>query len=276
MVSWKFEKPSEWSIGKRIGFLAIILLLLGLLFPFWVRDYGSRTDTVRYFQYETFGLLGLIPIFSALLIILLLYLNLNIYFEKDEERMKINHFILMMWSFCFILIYIADAIRAKDYSTAYATAYPGIGLWMIIFGYLFCFIAGLLEWRHPSMAGPKLLFRENKVKAASPVIKSNPSREVAPSVSIQERKKVKANTITPVSIRNEPSTDNKWMEGVNREPKSDVEKILIRWSRDISKDGRAYEQCLKCRNYVFLTAEDEGKKIIFKCPECDASFILRK
>jgi hypothetical protein len=276
MVSWEFEKPSEWSIGKRIGFFAIILLLLGLFFPFWVRDYGSRIDTVRYFQYETFGLLGLIPIFSALLIILLLYLNFNIYFEKDEERMKINHFILMMWSFCFILIYIADAIRAKDYSTAYATAYPGIGLWMIIFGYLFCFIAGLLEWRYPSMVGPRLLFRENKIKAASPVIKSNPSREVAPSVSIQKREKVKVNTTTPESIRNKPSTDTKWMEGVNREPKSEEEKILIRWSRDIYKDGRIYERCLKCGNYVFLNVEDDDKRIVFKCPGCGASFNLSR
>ena len=276
MVSWKFEKPSEWSIGKRVGFLAITLLLLGLFFPYWVRDYGSRIDFVRYFQYETFGLLGLIPIFSALLIVLLLYLNLNIYFEKDEERMKINHFILMMWSFCFILIYIADAIRAKDYSTAYATAYAGIGLWMIILGYLFCFIAGFLEWLHPSMVGPKLLFREKKVKAASSVIKPNPSREVAPLVSIQEREKVKANTINPESIRNKPSTDTKWMESVNREPKSEVEKILIRWSRDISKDGRIYERCLKCGNYVFLTVEDKGDSIIFKCQGCNASFNLRK
>lgn len=274
MVSWEFEKPSEWSIGKKIGFLAIVLLLLGLFLPFWVRDSGSRTVNVRYIQYETFGLLGLIPIFSALLIVLLLYLNFNIYFEKDKERMKINHFILMMWSFCFVLIYIADAIRAVDYSTGNYTAYPGIGLYMIIFGYLFCFIAGLFEWRHPSIMGPKILFREKKVKAASPLIKPNPSRKVNPSFSIKEKAGVNASK--PESIRNNPSTNTKWMEGVNREPKSQEEKILIRWSRDISKDGRIYERCLKCGNYVFLTAEDKGESLVFNCPGCRASFNLKK
>ncbi|UCC39913.1 MAG: hypothetical protein JSV96_00150 [Candidatus Aminicenantes bacterium] len=218
----------------------------------------------------------MIPIFSALLIVLLLYLNFNIYFEKDEERLKINHFILMMWSFCFVIIYIADAIRAVDYSTGNYTAYPGIGLYMIILGYLFCFIAGILEWLHPSMVGPRLLFKENKVKTASPAIKSNPSHGVAPSFSIQEREKVKVNTTNPESIRNNPSNNTKWMEGVNREPISEEEKILIRWSRDISKDGRIYERCLRCGNYVFLTAEDKGESIVFKCPGCGTSFNLSR
>lgn len=276
MVSWEFEKPSEWSIGKKIGFLAIVLLLLGLFLPYWVRDSGSRTVNVRYIQYGTFGLLGLIPLFSALLIVLLLYLNFNIYFEKDDERMKINHFILMMWSFCFVLIYIADAIRAVDYSTGNYTAYPGIGLYMIIFGYLFCFVAGLFEWRQPSMKGPRILFKENKVKAASPLIKPNPSRKANPSFSIKERQKVKVKATNPDAMQNNPSTNTILMEGVNREPNNQEEKILMRWSRDISKDGRIYERCLKCGNYVFLNVEDEDKRIIFKCPGCGASFTLKK
>ena len=80
----------------------------------------------------------------------------------------------------------------------------------------------------------------------------------------------------PEPIRNNPSKHTMLMEGIYREPKNQEEKILMRWSRDISKDGRIYERCLKCGNYVFLTVEDKGESIVFKCPGCGASFNLRR
>jgi len=285
MASWEFEKPSTWSLGKRIGFLAVIFLLVGPFLPFWVRDYGTRTDDVSYIQYSTFGLLGLIPIFSALLIVLLLYLKINIYYEKDEEKVKINHFVLMMWSFCFVLIYIADAVRAKDQRTAFATAYAGIGLWMMIFGFIMCFAAGFIEWRHPLKVGPRILFKRDKKKPTNTNVIANPypkpvsSFESTKAISYKSGKK--GNTLTPKNAESIPS-HNKYnseaasIEAVNREPRNEEEKELIRWSRHISEEGKTYERCIKCGKYVFISAEEKGGRIMFKCPECGNSFILKK
>lgn len=298
MVSWEFEKPSTWSLGKKIGFLAVILLFLGPFLPYWVRDYGSRTGHVAYVHYETFGLLGLIPIFSALLIVPLLYLKLNIYFEKDEERVNINHFILMIWGFFFIFIHIGDAIRVRTFSTAYVTYYPGIGLWMIIIGFLLCFAAGFLEWRHPSKVGPRVLFGRGKEKQATTnaIMNSSPksltiNAKMTPSPkpvssfestkaisykSIKEEETAKSEKVIHTASHINLHSEAADMEVVNREPRNEEEKTLIRWSRHISKDGKTYEQCIGCGKYVFINTEDKGERIVFKCPECGASFTLKK
>lgn len=285
MVSWEFEKPSTWSLGKRVGFLAVIFLLVGPFLPYWVRDYGSRTDDVSYIQYGTFGLLGLIPIFSALLIVLLLYLKINIYYEKDKEKMKINHFVLMMWSFCFILIYIADAIRAKDQRTAFSTAYAGIGLWMIIIGFLLCFAAGFMEWRHPSKVGPRILFKRDKKVPSTTNVISNPSPKPVSSFeskkavsyrSVKKEKIVTSENVIPNASHNRYNSEAASIEAVNREPRNEEEKELIRWSRHISEEGKTYERCIKCGKYVFISAEEKGGRIVFKCPECGNSFTLKK
>ena len=131
MVTLEIEKPSEWSMGKKIGFIAIILLIIGPWLPY---NYNYS-----YIHYSYFGLLRFIPFLSAVLIAFLLYFKFPIYFKKDTKYVRINHFILMIWGFWFLISYFNDALP-------YLT--PGYGLWVIVAGYFMCILAGLFEWRH--------------------------------------------------------------------------------------------------------------------------------
>jgi hypothetical protein len=46
MVSLEIEKPSDWSIGKKLGVIAILLLLVGPFLPYYVFE-SNVNDNVN-------------------------------------------------------------------------------------------------------------------------------------------------------------------------------------------------------------------------------------
>ena len=136
MVSLEFEKPSTWSIGKKLGIIAIILLFLAPFPPYRIHDEIQGDEVVEshvisYFGIESFGFMRFLPIISAILIAILLYLKLNLYTKKDTKYVKINNFILMIWGFWFFLTYLQQVFE-HTHSGPYGDVYPGYGLWMMV------------------------------------------------------------------------------------------------------------------------------------------------
>ncbi len=295
MVSLEFEKPNTWSIGKKLGILAIILLILGPFLPYAVSESRIGDDTITndisYFNFEFTGLWMLLPLFSALFIIVLLYIKFEIYLEHEGKSRNIKHFILMIWGLGFFLAYLADAIRLfHDFDTEWSShsQYAGLGLWMIVGGFFLCALIGFLEWRYPSVAGPKVpkvaLPRRKEPKVAAEV-----SSEPAPTtvVAVEPERAPSKTMVRAEPPKVEPSVERKPIPVTSstepqvvekiaaREPTSEEEKALLRWARHINRDGQTFEQCMKCQNYVFINAKDTGASIVFECPDCGESFILK-
>ncbi|UCG70555.1 MAG: hypothetical protein JSV09_05935 [Thermoplasmata archaeon] len=264
MVTLEIEKPSEWSMGKKIGLIAIILLIIGPWLPY--------PHNYSYIQLTYFGLLRFIPFLSAVLIAFLLYFKFPIYYKKDVKYVRINHFILMIWGFWFFISYF-------NYALPYLT--PGYGIWMIVAGYFMCILAGLFEWRHQAKIIPTVtpLDKVSKEPTGQQIIDSVSSIDQDKPLSkprILEGEHKERLMVKPESTPIVPSVEPQAIEKVMREPTSDEEKILLRWTRHIDENNQTFEQCMKCGNYVFLSAKDTRDTIVFKCPDCGTSFSLKK
>ncbi len=294
MVSLEIEKPSTWSIGKKLGILAVILLIVGPFLPYVVSEYKigdevSDTNDISYFNFEWAGLWMFLPLITSILIAILLYIKSEIYLVQDDTQMQIKPLILMMWGFWFFISYLADAVRIADeseYDGFSWSQYAGIGLWMIVLGFFLCMLVGFLEWRYPSAAGPgvpKMGLPLRRKEKPAVEVSSEPATEAVTHPAPQEG--VSVTTVKEpsggVTVEPEPTstaapsvTDK--VEMLAREPTSEEEKNLLRWARHINEDGQTFEQCLKCQNYVFMNAKDTGASIVFECPDCGEKFTLKK
>jgi hypothetical protein len=284
MVHLKFKKFSTWHFGHKIGALAVVFLVLGPFLPYWGRDYlNGRTDSVIYADFHTFGLLFLIPLFSALLIFLLLFLNLNIYIDGNPGHKKINFHILMVWGTIFFLIYIVDAMRTNYYSTATYAQFAGFGLWFIVMGFLCCTMAGIIQWRNPEFVGPQILSGIRTKKATvsadsdAPAVQTVHILDDEPSQYPWENSK-KAEISLDIYNKNSLNNPDKTVKSATKKRKtqSNEEKTLLRWMEHASGNGKTFEQCLKCNNYGFITTKDVGPSIEFNCQDCGATFELVK
>jgi hypothetical protein len=295
MVSLEIEKPSTWSIGKKLGILAIIFLLVGPFLPYVVTEYKvgdtvEGTEEDSYFNFEWAGLWMLLPLISAILIALILYIKSEIYLVQDEKQVQIKPFIFMMWGFWFFISYLADAVRigdSQDYGEFSWSQYAGIGLWMIVLGFFLMMLIGFLEWRYPSAAGPgvpKVSLPMRKKEKPAVEVSSEPTTDVAVQPEPQEGVSVTTVKEAPsegVTVQPEPVTTaapsvTDKVDMLTREPTSEEEKNLLRWARHINEDGQTFEQCMKCNNYVFIIAKDAGASIVFECPDCGEKFELKK
>jgi predicted RNA-binding Zn-ribbon protein involved in translation (DUF1610 family) len=302
MVSLEYKKSSEWSIGKIIAPIAIGLLITGPFFPYLIvqiKGVGlDISDERTYFDFDNSGLWMLLPLLSAILIIILLYLKIDIYYEKNGKRIKINSIILMLWGFLFFLMYLSDAVLIRssiDYGGISISYLPGFGLGMIIVGYILCSIVGYLEWVYSTPGGLRLpiiglgkkkqsalasevkLEQEAEVNASiepEPSIKVEAQKEV-PVAIIEEKYSFKSGESKPEPIPLKPIKAEK-NEKVIREPTTEEEKMLLKWASHINEYGQTFEKCTKCKNYVFMRVKDKGDIIVFNCPDCGASFILKK
>ena len=283
MVSLEFEKPSSWSMGKKLGILAVIMLLIGPFLPYvtWEYSMGEEkiTDSYSYFNFEVVGFWMFIPIISAVLVLFLLYFKANIYLEQNSRRMNIKPFILMLWGFWFFLCYLLDALRMGGDFFGSST-YAGFGLWIMVIGFFLTAFVGFLEWRFPAMAGPQISIGKPKGAKAAPEKAPETVAAVEPEVAAVEPVAKKEPQKISDRVKPEPSpvtpVETKTIEAVEREPTSDEEKTLMRWARHINEEGKTFEQCMKCKNYVFIESQDKGKSIAFNCPDCGASFALKK
>lgn len=268
MVTLEFEKPSEWSIGKKIAAIAMIFLIIGAFLSFSL----------------------CLPIISIVLIVFLLYLKFDIYLEKkDEARIKINHFILILWGAWFLVSNLLLLMLLLSFNI-FIEILPMtflIGIGMTVVGFLLCVLAGLLEWRYPSKAGqevqkvsPFMGTKEKpKVEVASApatVIAAQPeSQKRIPVTSLREEPiKVVTEKTKPITTE-APSLSDK-VEIPTREMTSEEYKNLLRWVNHIDKNGQAFEQCMKCQNYVFMKVTRTPDAVVFTCPECNEAFLYKK
>jgi hypothetical protein len=264
MVSFEFEKPSTWSNGKRIAAVAVIFLLIGAFLSFSLFN----------------------PIVSIALIVFLLYLNFDIYLEKkDETRIKINHFILIIWGTWFLLSHLAIIIIWLPFDFFPRIFLIGVGL--TAFGFFLCTLAGILEWRYPGTTRPgvsKVGLTERKREEPSTEVTSEPEsktiaqhkpQEGVPMTTVEE-KPTKVVTLEPEQAATSAPSVTEKIDMQTREPTSEEEKNLLRWARHINEHGQTFEQCMKCNNYVFINAIDAGDHIKFECPDCGGKFELIK
>jgi hypothetical protein len=277
MVNVQFEKPSNWSKGQIIGFVAVILLILGPFLPYF------RGRPYSYIDIEYFGLLRFIPFLSAILIVILLFLGFPMYAKRDWEYIRINHFVLILWGGWFLFTYILNLFPLFGLN-------QGIGILMIIGGFLMCTISGFIEWRYPSKRGTvePIVEMKHEIPSTQPVaVASSPqqtSRTDKPVQHIQSASRPlvvktaqKRDTVVePAQVRVLSTAKPRTIKAPTREPVSDEEKILLRWARHIDKNNQTYEMCIKCQNYVFIKAEDMGDAIIFSCPDCNEIYKLKK
>ncbi|UCC39912.1 MAG: hypothetical protein JSV96_00145 [Candidatus Aminicenantes bacterium] len=283
MVSLEFEKPSTWSIGKKIGLIAVILLIVGPFLPYYVYNIyngGEHAVELSYFDFDINRLWMFLPHISAILMAVLLYLKFDICIKKGSKIVNIKPFILMAWGFWFFLTYLVDATRLEDHA--------GYGLWMIVVGLFLCAVVGFLEWRYPSAVGagvPLGRLGKKKEKEVVAEVSAEPAPEIAttadikkpvPELVVESEPSKEEPAVEPEPIPVSAPAKAEKIEAVGREPTSEEEKTLLRWARHIAEDGKTFEQCMKCEKYVFLSAKDSGDTIVFKCPECGESFTLNK
>jgi hypothetical protein len=265
MSSFEFERPETWSIGKRTGFLSIVLLIIGPVILVSI-------DSI-FKSYSVF-----ISVLTIGLIVFLLYMNYNIFLEKDSTRTRINHHILILWGAWQFISY----FRLADYYMTYPSPhipYTMItGLWLTAIGFLMCAIAGIMEWRYPLAMGPQILFRDRSGTIREEPAKSNPTPDTLSAQPQLHRKSVVGNPGPKAAAvpAGNPNSTNQIIDVLSREPKNKDEIILQRWARHIGADGKAYEQCIRCRKYGFITARESQGDMLFSCPSCGSSFTLKK
>ncbi|UCG70554.1 MAG: hypothetical protein JSV09_05930 [Thermoplasmata archaeon] len=292
MVPLEFEKPSKWSIGKKLGIIPIILLLLAPFQPYRIHDEIQGDEVVEshvsyYIGVEAFGFMRFLPIVSAILIAILLYLNLNLYTKKNSQYIKINHFILLIWGLWFFLTYLQQ-IFEHTHSGSYGDVYPGYGLWMMVVGSFLCMFVGFLEWRYPTsvkFSDFKIsLGKKEKPEAVTDVVAEPPPKildlieeEKAQSKSFVKAEVPKSEHVRePEPVSKKHLTKSKKIEVVTREPTNEEEKILLSWARHINENDQTFEECIKCGKFVFLSVKESVDFISFNCPECGESFKLKK
>lgn len=277
MVNLQFEKPSNWSKGQIIGFAAVILLIIGPFLPYYHNYRGP------YIEIEYFGLLRFIPFLSAILIVVLLFLEFPMYAKRDSEYVGINHFVLILWGGWFSFSYILNLFPLYGPD-------QGIGFLMIIGGFLLCVISGFFEWRYPSetrTVEPAVEGKHEIPSSQSVVTVSSPhttsrAKEPAQQIKPASRPLVikttqkRESVVEPAQVIVTSTARPGAITPPTREPVTEEEKKLLRWARHIDNYNQTYELCIKCQNYAFMKAEDTGDSIVFTCPECNVTFTLKK
>lgn len=265
MVSLEFEKPATWSIGKKVAAVAIIFLVIGAFLSFSLCS----------------------PILTVALVVFLLYLHFDIYLEKrDETRIKINHFILILWGVFYLFISLSSTFLMFWISQQfmYLPITWLVGWVLLDLGFLLCIIAGILEWRYPGKAGLPVKAGKKKGEEVAPDVYLTQVPKGKTQVKVVEEIKPKIKEempkiepkLKPSPVPLTHSAEPKQKEIPEREPTSEEEKVLQRWARHINESGETFEQCIKCQNYVFVKTKDTGETIVFICPDCGTSFTLKK
>jgi hypothetical protein len=269
MNSIEFAKPENWSIGKRTGFLSIMLLIFGPMILFFM---GSIIRSYSLF----------VAVVTIVLLITLLYTNTNIFLERGGTQRKINHFIIMVWGAWQFYSYFGLVAYYMTYPYTHFPYTLITGLWLTVIGFLLCMIAGIMEWRYPNAMGPRILFGRKSDEPAEKVYKKEvrtpsiiPSNPVPAVAGNPGPKPVSVVTGNPGPKSTSVITGNPYSTKVSVEkPTNEDEKILMRWARHIGADGQAYEQCIGCKKYTFIKAQKSGNTVVFTCPECNTHYKL--
>jgi hypothetical protein len=290
MVTLEFHKPSTWSKGQKIGILGLVLIVIGPFLPYVVfeTNFGGTiiTNSYAYFNFAIWGFFIFIPFLSAFIIAMALYLKYDILLQNESTQVNIKPLIIMSLSFWFFLTYVSDVFRYFHPGNILST-YPGIGLIMIVLGFLLCFLAGFFEWRASKRAGlgvgsvsPLMGPQEKPAVQPTPSPISAAPIQNAPQQNIPKTP-LNAKPIKVVDQGHEPTPSgapitSEEVKIPDREMTAEEQKHLLRWVSHITKDGMTFERCLKCQNYVFMRATKTPDAYVFTCPECAEIFLYKK
>jgi hypothetical protein len=263
MTPIEFEKPENWSFGKRTGFLSIILLIIGPLILFFL---GS---IIR--SYSVF-----VAFITIILMVSLLYTNTNIFLERGGLQRKINHFILIVWGGWQSFSYLELVAYYMSYEYNHFPYTLITGLLLTVMGFLLCMVAGFIEWIYPDALGPQVLFRKkaggSADKVHGPEVRTKPAQSPNPNVNAAGN----PGTRPAPAVRGNPHPEEPPRNTPEPRLSGEEEKTLQRWARHIGSDGRAYEQCIRCGQYGFITTREGAGVMTFSCPSCNSTFTLKK
>lgn len=285
MESAEHKVTTSLSMGRFLGFMAVILLLVGPFLPnhVWENEETGELDEVsglhRWYEgrFES-----LIPFLSVIFIVILLYPGFPFHFEKDTRFGKANHLFLLVWGGLLFLGYLLEALFGS-YTASGWMRYPGSGLWMIILGSFLMALAGYLEWKYPTMDDLLVILGIMTGKRAETVVEIKPQATIPvktqevrnkPEVKVEPQKHEQEVEPKPSVVS--PPVEQKEQQPETRELTPGEEKMLQRWIRHIDEYNQTYELCPKCNNYAFMKARDTGVAIVFTCPECNEGFTLKK
>lgn len=264
MVHYEFTRPETWSLGKKVGLLGVIFMIVGP--PFLV---------VAGFLFLRYSLL--LIVMMIILMSVLIFMEHDIYLEKGARRIKLTYFVLMVWGAWEFIIFFSLAstywATTADYSTFTSASYTNIiALLFIAAGFLLCSFAGLLEWRFKEVMGPQTLYWiKVHIKGDQDVMPSVHNQAQAPvrtQPSWVKQPSENPHPPTPTAPRPEPLMDNKTA--------GQEERTLRRWEASIGTDGQIYERCLRCGALTNIRARTLGDTIVFTCPQCTSSFTLNQ
>jgi hypothetical protein len=288
MVNLEFHKPSTWSKGQKIGIIGVIALIIGPFLPYLVYEYEFGNETVTnyysYINFEGWGLYMLFPFICALIFLILLYMKIDIYLQKDSSKTNIKPFMIMAFGFWFFLLHVSEAVRFTM-DRGFARRYPGVGMMLIIGGFFLCGLAGFLEWRRPSEIEEDIPHEKEIKREEVTKVLPQPSVESIPPVTPTEPKEeqvVKREPIKPKPLFPSHSGGPKSYVEEYRiqskfdQPISKEQKILLHWAKRLDRHKDIYEKCIKCEKYGFIEVADTGLSLVFTCPNCNERFTLKK
>ena len=63
---------------------------------------------------------------------------------------------------------------------------------------------------------------------------------------------------------------------IERDPKDEEERQLIKWARRLDNEGKTFEECPACMSYQFIETRYTASTISFRCTGCDKKFTLQR
>jgi hypothetical protein len=247
----------------------------------------GEIEGISYMRLISVDALVFIPFITSILIVLLFYLKVPSILNKNIGLGKINNIIIIIWGGLFFLIFLNEALSLSN-TVGEWSMYPGYGLWIIIIGFLCCSLAGFFEERFPTFTVLSYMEKINKEKGTEKVPESSSQKTedktegIAPSpLNIDVQETTKEALVKPDPAPSAPAADIKDLpypvgEPIESEHTEEELRNLTRWSKHIDEHNQAYEQCMKCQNYVFMKANETQGSYIFICPECNTSYKLSK
>jgi hypothetical protein len=268
-----------WPLGRKLALLAILLLVIGPFLPHHIDENEStgEIDAISYMRFISFDVMVFIPFITCILIVLLFYLKVPSFLNKKIGFGNINNIIIIIWGGLFFLIFLNEAFSIS-HTVGEWRMYPGFGIWIIIVGFLCCSLAGFFEERLPAFTIFFHMEKKNKEKDTEKIPEPMPqttadnTKESAPSPhQIKEEETSQETLVIADPASSAPTVESKEFEYTEEELRN-----LTRWSKHIDEHNQAFEQCMKCQNYVFMMAIVTESSFQFTCPECKAAFTLNK
>lgn len=81
---------------------------------------------------------------------------------------------------------------------------------------------------------------------------------------------------TLIPVRREIVPEGQTGIVIDREPRDEEERLLIKWARRLDHEGKTFEECPACGSYQFIETRYTANTISFRCTGCDTKFALQR